>query len=129
MLHAVTLKGKCDALSTFKEFKAAFENQNGKTIKCLHLDTVGEFEGMKNFLKVNGIQISRAAPHYPESNGFAEKVNQTIIGMIKCMLDTAGMSKAYWAEALRTTVYAYNSHPIKIIDSMPLLEAITGEVF
>ena len=44
----------------------------------------------------HGIIHEGTAPYSPESNKIAERKNRTLIDLVNAMLDTAGLSKAWW---------------------------------
>ena len=92
------------------EFKVIAENEMGRKIKTLHTDNGGEYINPKfnNFLSEHGISHQTSVPHTPEQNGLAERANRTIVEQVRCMLKAAGMSDAFWAEAVNTAIYLSN---------------------
>ena len=58
-------------------------------------------------------------PCSPESNGIAERKNRTLTDLVNAMLDTAGLSKAWWGEALLTASHVLNRVPKRNKDQTP----------
>ena len=52
-------------------------------------------------------------PYSPQSNGVAERKNRTLSDLVNAMLDTSGLSKAWWGEALMTACHVLNRVPTK----------------
>jgi hypothetical protein len=46
----------------------------------------------------HGIILEGTTPYLPESNGIAERKNHTLNDLVNAMLDTAGLSKAWWGK-------------------------------
>jgi transposase InsO family protein len=96
--YAYLLKNKDDALNCFKTYKAEVENQLEKKIKHCRSDHGGEYfsNGFNLFCAEHGIIHERTPPNSPQSNGVAERKNHRLIDLVNSMLDTAGLSKAWW---------------------------------
>lgn len=52
-------------------------------------------------------------PYSPQSNGVAERKNRTLTDLVNAMLDTSGLSKAWWGEAILTACHVLNHVPTK----------------
>ena len=104
------LRKKSEALEKFKEFKVAVEKETGMTIKALRADRGGEYmsEEFKQFLKECGIRSEPTAAYSPQQNGVSETLNRTLVEAARSMISHAGLSKAYWAEAIATATYLRN---------------------
>lgn len=107
------LKTKDEVFSAFKKFKARVELSVARRIKILRSDNGGEYisDEFKAFLAEHGIQSQFSTPHTPESNGLAERANRTIKERTMAMLQGAGMTTGFWAEASDTAVYNINLSP------------------
>jgi hypothetical protein len=119
--YAYLLKTKNEALDYFKIFKAEAENQLERKIKCLRSDRGGEYFPIifDEFCVEHGIIHERTPPYSPESNGIAERKNRTLTDLVNAMLDTAGLSKAWWGEAILTASHVLNRIPNKSKETIP----------
>jgi transposase InsO family protein len=94
------LKTKNGTLNYFKTCKAEVENQLEKKIKHFRSDRGGEYFSNKFdlFCAEHGIIHERMPPYSPQSNGAAKKKNCTLTDLVNSMLDTGGLSKAWWGQ-------------------------------
>nr|AAN64998.1 Putative gag-pol polyprotein [Oryza sativa Japonica Group]ABF95728.1 retrotransposon protein, putative, Ty1-copia subclass [Oryza sativa Japonica Group] len=115
------LKTKDEALDYFKIYKAEVENQLDRKIKRLRSDRGGEFfsNEFDLFCEEHGVIHERTPLYSPESNGIAERKNRTLTDLVNAMLDTAGLPKAWWEEALLTSNHVLNRVPNKNKDKTP----------
>ena len=104
------LKTKDEALNYFKTYKAEVENQLEKKIKRLRSDRGGEYisHEFSQFCSQHGIVHEFTPPYSPQSNGVAERKNRTQTGLVNAMLESAGMPKAWWGEAILTATFVLN---------------------
>nr|CAE02930.3 OSJNBa0014K14.2 [Oryza sativa Japonica Group] len=119
--YVYLLKTKDKALDYFKIYKAEVENQLDRKIKRLRSDRGGEFfsNEFDLFCEEHGIIHERTPPYSPESNGIAERKNRTLTDLVNAMLDTAGLPKAWWGEALLTSNHVLNRVPNRNKDKTP----------
>jgi hypothetical protein len=68
---------------------------------------------LKEFCAEHGIIHERTPPYSPESNGIAERKNRTLTDLVNAMLDTDGLSKAWWGEVILTASHVLNKIPNK----------------
>jgi transposase InsO family protein len=96
--YVYLLKTKEYTLNCFKTYKAEVENQLEKKIKCFRSDRGGEYfsNEFDLFCMEHGIIHERTPPYSPQSNGVAKRKNHTLTDLVNFMLDTAGLSKAWW---------------------------------
>ena len=52
------------------------------------------------FCLEHGIIHERTPPYSPQSIGIAERKNRTLTELVNAMLETAGLSKEWWGEAI-----------------------------
>nr|ABA95219.1 retrotransposon protein, putative, Ty1-copia subclass [Oryza sativa Japonica Group] len=90
-------------------------------IKRLRSDRGEEFfsNEFDLFCEEHGIIHERTPPYSPESNGIAERKNRTLTDLVNAMLDTAGLPKAWWGEALLTSNHVLNRVPNRNKDKTP----------
>jgi hypothetical protein len=115
-----------EALDHFKIYKAEVETQLERKIKRLRSDRGGEYFPLifDEFCAEHGIIHERTPPYSPQSNGVAERKNRTLLDLVNAMLDTAGLSKAWWGEAVLTSCHVLNRVPNKNKDKTPYEEWI-----
>ena len=73
------------------------ESDADRKIKKLRSDNGGEYT-YDPFLKVcrdEGIVRHFTVPGKPQQNGVAERMNQTLIEKVRCILSQAGLSKTF----------------------------------
>jgi len=124
--YVYLLKSKDETLDYFKIYKAEVENQLERKIKRLRSDRGGEYfpKVFDDFCAEHGIIHERTPPYSPESNGVAERKNRTLTDLVNSMLDIAGLSKAWWGEAVLTSCHVLNRVPNKNKDKTPYEEWI-----
>nr|AAP44618.1 putative polyprotein [Oryza sativa Japonica Group] len=113
-----------EALRYFKTYKAEVENQLERKIKRLRSDRGGEYfsNEFTSFCEEFGIIHEMTPPYSPQSNGVAERKNRTLTEMVNAMLDTAGLSKEWWGEAVLTACHVLNKIPMKHKEVTPFEE-------
>ena len=113
--YVYLLNTKDEALHYFKIYKAEVENQLEKKIKRVRSDRGGEYfsNEFDSFCAEHGIIHERTPPYSPQSNGVAERKNRTLTDLVNAMLDTSGLSKAWWGEAILTSCHVLNKVPTK----------------
>lgn len=73
-----------------------------------HSDQAPEFNSalMREFFKLIDTCKTRTAPYRPQSNGLVERTNQTIEGILRCLIED---ERGTWDEHLGTTMMAYRA--------------------
>jgi transposase InsO family protein len=96
--YVYLLKTKDEALNCFKNYKAEVENQLEKKIKRFRSDRGGEYfsNELDLFYAKYGIIHDRTLPYSSQSNEVAERKNRTLTDLVNSILDTVGLSKAWW---------------------------------
>ena len=89
------------------------ENQTDQKLKCLRSDNGGQFKSneLVTFCRQCGIRRKYTAPHSPEQNCIAERMNRTLQERAVAMLKHSGRSDGLWAGALLTAVHIINPSP------------------
>jgi hypothetical protein len=111
------LKTRDEALSYFKEFKAAVENLHNTKIKFLRCDNAPEFihGQFGEFVRESGITFEKSSPDSPQQNGVAERHNYTFGNMIRALLADADFSDWFWPLAAQVASYIKNRVPHKAL--------------
>ena len=120
------MKNKSESLECFAKFHKLAETHTGnkvlkvntihrtdqprEQIKVLRTDNGGEYvsNAFKSYLTEHGIAHQTTIAYTPQQNGVAERMNRTLIDLVRSMLHAKGLDKAFWAEALQTAVYIRN---------------------
>jgi hypothetical protein len=119
------LKTKDQVLSVFKQFQVSVERETEKKIKYLRTDNGGEYIGpFDAYCKEQEIRHQFTPPKTPQLNGFAKRMNRTIVERVRCLLSSSKLPKHYWGEALLAAVYLINFSP-----SYPLQGDVPNKVF
>ena len=119
------LKQKSEVFSKFCEWKAMVEKTYGRYLKAIRTDNGGEFTSheFEEFLRKNGVRHELTVPKCPQQN---ERLNRTLMEMVRCMLSWSDLPQRFWAEAINTAVYLRNRCPTKSVPGMTPYEALTN---
>ena len=81
-------------------------------------DNGGEYfsNNLKTYAIEHGIVFERTLPDTPERNGVAERMNRTLNESCDSMLFQAGMSRAWWGEAILFAAHVCNCLPSCALD-------------
>lgn len=96
-----------------KQFSTHVENQYGQAIQKIRSDNITEFttKEMQKFLNDKRIMHKRTAPYTPYQNPVAERANRTLIESARYMLNSKGLPKYLWGEAVSTAAFLKNRKP------------------
>ena len=110
IIKAYAMKSKDEVLLNFKHYTAHVEQQTGKKLKALRCDNGGEFtsSSFRNYCNSKGILIEYTSPYTSQQNGVSERHIRTLSCMVRSLIQDAGLSDEYWAEALQTAVFLKN---------------------
>ncbi|CAI5969791.1 unnamed protein product [Closterium sp. NIES-64] len=104
LMWAYPLKQKeYDASTIRDDWLPLVEKQAECVVKRIRTDRGGEFLGaeMTAWLKKQGIQRELTTAYTPQSNGVAERANQTILETDRALLIESGLGNLMWPHALR----------------------------
>eukprot|EP00171_Calliarthron_tuberculosum_P004153 IDg4153t1 len=95
---------------SFNEFEGSFNGSGVIKLKRLRSDNGGEYlsNEFKSYLETNGIKHELTVAYTPQQNGVAERMNRTLLNLVRSMLHHKSVEKRFWAEALATAVYVRN---------------------
>lgn len=121
-----SMKAKSQTFEIFKKFHTYAEKHTGakvksismgqnssdiaEKIKKLRTDNGGEYISteFKQYLEKHGIQHQLTIQYTPQQNGVSERMNRTLMNLVRSMLHAADLNKGFWAEALGTAAYIRN---------------------
>ncbi|CAL8125961.1 unnamed protein product [Prunus armeniaca] len=111
-----------------KRFRAHVEKETGNCIKIIRTDRGGEFTSHEftNLCEMNGIRRQLTAAYSPQQNGVAERINRTIMNMVRSMLTKKDIPKKFWPEVINWSVHILNRSPTLAVKNMTPKEAWTG---
>ena len=97
-------------MKSLKNLDTKLRNNLVKSIKILWSDRGGEYLSQKfqGYLRDNGILSQWTPPYTPQHNGVSERRNQTLLDMVRSMMNLVGLPKSFWGYALETAVYLLN---------------------
>ena len=112
------LKNKSEQSKYFREFKALYENKTESKVKELRSDNGLEYfsNEFQKYLKDEGIKHNTSVAYVAQSNGKAERLNLTLIGKARTMLNSAMLDQNMWGSAILTANYLRNRSPCKTIN-------------
>jgi transposase InsO family protein len=93
--------------ATFKLFVKGFHNEFETTVKRVRSDNGSEFTNTRIDELCDDFRIRHqfSAKYTPQSNGFVERKNRTLIDMTRSILSEYNVSQSFWAEAINTPCY------------------------
>lgn len=91
------MKTKDEVLGIFLEWKIMIKNQIGREIKRLRTDNGGEYRSDPFSDACNGHGIVRhfAVRNTPQQDGVAERMKQTLVEKVCCMLSNTGLGRQF----------------------------------
>ena len=124
------LRTKDQAFDAYKEYKAWAEahNEGANKLKILRTDNGGEYTSgaWESSMKADGVEHQTSNAHTPEQNGRAERSGRTLTEGARTLLQFAGLSKKFWAEAYVAITHLCNRSKHSVNDLSPY-ELFTGK--
>ncbi|GJT25812.1 retrotransposon protein, putative, ty1-copia subclass [Tanacetum coccineum] len=119
--YVYLMKHKHEVFETFKVFQNEVENQLGKKIKAIRSDRGGEYLSHEfvNHMKSCGIVSQLTPPYTPQHNGVSERRNQTLLDMVRSMMNLTTLPKSFWGYALESAARILNMVPTKKVERTP----------
>uniref|UniRef100_A0A5S6QG42 Retrovirus-related Pol polyprotein from transposon TNT 1-94 n=1 Tax=Trichuris muris TaxID=70415 RepID=A0A5S6QG42_TRIMR len=104
------LRSKANVLNKFKIWKTRAERQTGKTLLKVRTDNGLEFcsRNWETFCDAHGIIHQRTMVYTPQQNGIAERMNRTLMDLVRTTLSNTGLPRSAWAELANTAAYVRN---------------------
>ncbi|GBM98676.1 Copia protein [Araneus ventricosus] len=104
------IKEKTEVFKHFSNYQKRAERFLNSKVINVRTDNGLEFchAEFQSYLDDLGIKAERTNVYSPQQNGVAERYNYTAVDAIKVMLNSNGLSKGFWAEALLCHTYVWN---------------------
>jgi len=125
------LKSCSKVLNAFQNYKHRVEKKTGHCIKKLRTDNAQEYKSKEftDFLQQEGIGRQLSIKYTPQQNGVAERINQTLVKMSRCLLLQASLSKSLWAEITNAAAFIRNRCPSKSLNEKTPFELWKKKTF
>ncbi|GKD72480.1 retrotransposon protein, putative, ty1-copia subclass, partial [Tanacetum coccineum] len=90
-------------------------------IKAIRSDRGGEYLSHEfvNHMKSYGIVSQLTPPYTPQHNGVSERRNQTLLDMVRSMMNLTTLPKSFWGYALESAARILNMVPTKKVERTP----------
>lgn len=101
------LKSKDEVVQSIENFVNKVERDKDLKIKRFRTDNGFEYcnKELQDFFNKLGIRHERSCVETPQMNGVAERVNQTLMDLVRSMLTSTKLPSSFWAEATSAAAY------------------------
>jgi hypothetical protein len=125
------LTNKSEVLPAFQRYVEKVEVLQERRIKFLQSDNGGEYcsAAFNEYLNQKGIGRRLSVAGTPQQNGRSERLNRTLLCIVRCILENAGLPKSFWGEAVRTASNIRNCCPSKAIQGRIPIEVWSKKTF
>jgi len=112
----------------FKKFKTLVEKEVGSLVECLRTDRGGEFTSKEfnEYCSMNEIKRQLTAAYTPQQNGVAERMNRTIMNLVRSILSEKHIPREFWPEAVNWCIHTLNRSPTTTVKEVTPEEAWSG---
>jgi hypothetical protein len=115
-------KTSSTVLQILKTWLPLVERQAGTQLVNLRTDEGGEYTGeilqtVAPFLRERGINHEQTSAYSSASNGIAERMNRTLMDVVRSILLTSGLPAPFWGEALYTAAKIRNRLPTSSLEN------------
>jgi hypothetical protein len=113
------------AAKKLEHFITFFEKRFNVKVHVLRTDGGGEYKNVELFCQNSGIARQITEANNSAANGKAERMHNTFMNMVRCMLFGCGLSLGYWGYAayvlnrMPTRANAGRKSPIEILTGVP----------
>ena len=103
----------------FKKFHLLITNEAQLTIDTIRTDNGGEYtsHAFETYLQENGIKHQTTIPYNPPQNDVAERMNRTLLNMVRSMMFFKNVKLMFWGEVVLCTEYIRNWCPSSVINN------------
>ncbi|MBW0535557.1 hypothetical protein O181_075272 [Austropuccinia psidii MF-1] len=112
------LTHKSQAESFIESYLNELKNKLNITPAFLHTDRGGEFssKGFVDKLKEKGISFEQGPLNSPQTNGVAERFNQSLLSKMRCIIGQSNIPTSLWDEAANHASCLLNQLPHKFLN-------------
>ncbi|KAJ1519204.1 hypothetical protein ONE63_011190 [Megalurothrips usitatus] len=112
---------KSEVYEVLKQYVLESENYQQRKVYKIRCDNGGEYisTDLKSWCKRKGIVLDYTVPRCPQLNGKAEKMNRSLLDIVRAMLFQSGMNNNMWGEAVQTAAYLKNRSPTTAVPKLP----------
>jgi len=121
------IRTKDEASGILTEWITRLETETGGKVNFLRTDGGGEYMGgeFQRWLKSKGIRHELTNPSTPQENGMAERLNRTILEMMRSMMFDTKLPKSFWTFAVNYSQEILNRLPTRALtEKMTPFEAL-----
>lgn len=113
------LKYKSEAEENLISYVKEVETQHGVKVQRIRVDNGGEVtsKSFKEFAREKGIRLQYTLPYSPQSNGKSERMNRTLLNMVRTKIAETFVPKFLWGEAIRCSAYELNRCPSAVLEN------------
>jgi transposase InsO family protein len=88
-------------------------SEKGYKVNTIRSDGGGEYMNseLQTWCTERGITQDITNPHTPQMNGVAERLNRTLMDVVRTVLYQSGLPARFWTEAIRYAAYLHNRLP------------------
>src|SRR5579859_1975018 len=120
-IYIIPNKTSSTILQILRKWLPLVQNQAGTTLINFRTDEGGEYLGetlktVSPFLEEHGITHEQTSAYSSASNGVAERINRTLMDMVRTMMMTSKLSAPFWGEAIHTAVKVRNHLPTSSLE-------------
>jgi hypothetical protein len=114
-IHRIPLSTKGDFVSRFKEWVAQYVESRGFKVNVIRCDNGTEIKNFKfnEFLTYISARAEFTSTYSPQSDGVAERANQTILAISNTLRLAGNFPEAAWAELDMTACFLHSLLPCK----------------
>ena len=102
------IRTKDRVLTGLQQVVSFWKTQKNVDVEMIVCDGGGEYVGCKSWLKSKGIRMKSTAASTPQQNSYAERFNQTIMGMALSMQKTASFPPKHIIKTLDHALWLHN---------------------
>ena len=120
-IYIIPNKTSSTVLQILRKWLPLVQNQAGTTLINFRTDEGGEYLGetlqtVSPFLEEHGITHEQTSAYSSASNGVAERINRTLMDMVRTMMATSKLPAPFWGEAIHTAVKVRNRLPTSSLE-------------